>query len=119
VTRVVAAVVEHDVPGASFEPLDAVALVRIAVADDLLELREQLLVRAAAVEQRDGVAVGLCLLDERRSDEARPAEDQDLELRLLGRLFLGLAARAAREQRAGGDRVLEELATIGGHEELP
>jgi hypothetical protein len=55
-------------------------------------------------------------LDERRPDEARAAQDQDLQLRR--RIALVVRARASERlasKGAGGEGNLQEFATIGGH----
>jgi hypothetical protein len=48
-----------------------------AVAAQLLDLREEIRVRLAAVEERDLVVSGR--LDDRAADEERPAEDEELQ----------------------------------------
>ena len=72
--RDVARHVEAGVPAAAVERAEAA----VAVADDVLDLREDPGVRAAAVEQRRLVAGSERRLDERAADELGAAENEDL-----------------------------------------
>jgi hypothetical protein len=64
--------VDDRVPRAAFER----AQVAVAIAAQLLGLREQLGVRLAAVEERDLVALLERVLDDGTAEELRPAEDE-------------------------------------------
>src|SRR5262249_52841652 len=72
----VAGGVDHGVEGLALERRD----VALAVAAQAHDLRKPIRVRPAAVEHRDVVAAGQGVLDERATEELRPAEDQDLHV---------------------------------------
>ena len=68
----VARVVDDDVPAAAGQCVEAV----VAVADIGPEIGEQVVVRAAAVEQLHGVAAAQRLAHHVWPDETGPAEDE-------------------------------------------
>jgi hypothetical protein len=114
--------VQHRVELPTLECLHVVA----AIADELLEVREQARVRLAAVEQRDLVPACEQLLDAMRPEERRSSHDQHVEL-LLGRgsrrhLHARAIAReegsAGGDERSGGGGRHQERTTIGDHERL-
>src|SRR5690606_5751732 len=112
VARVVARVVDHDIPRLAGQLLEAdraaarVRLVgwqlRIAVAVEVIDLlRERLdLLALAAVEDRDGVPTRERAVDRLGAKKPAPAEDQDpARTGLFDRARTGLLA-AARRRRA-------------------
>jgi len=72
--RDIARGVDGRVPASASQPIEAA----VAVAADLLELREEAGVPLAAVEERELVAAGGGALDEVAAEEGRAAEDQEL-----------------------------------------
>src|SRR5437868_2195519 len=66
-------VVDHRVPLPALERLQ----VAVAIADELLDVREERGIGLAAIEQRDRVAAVERVLDLIRADEAGAAEDEN------------------------------------------
>src|SRR5262249_49624829 len=93
----------------------------VAIALQLLDVRKQIRMRLAAVEQRQRVAARACRVDDVRPDEVRATEDEDRLLRRRrdrwsGRAGSGgrrwLLARTARDRERARDGTGEERATI-------
>src|SRR5690606_23476621 len=112
---VVAGRVDNDVP---FAPLErAQVLLRVLglrrpppLPDQRLDVGEQLRVAAPAVEQGQHVPAGPRRLDDRRPEEAGPAEDQDALRRGRSRArgFAPRGARRGRDRGRGGGDAAEE-----------
>ena len=104
--RVGGRIVDHHVPSASFQG----GQVPVAVADQLLEPREEVRVGAAPVEEGDFVAARQGVLDLMGADEAGAAQDEDLEA-AGGRGATGDFGRVAG---GGGSRIRARQRTVSG-----
>ncbi len=109
-SRDIAGIVDDDIPLPVLKPVQAV----ITVALNRLEIGEQLVVGASAIEQGDRVPAPQCLANHVRPDEAGAAENQDVERsissRLIARRYLWKTHR--RSGRSENAR-LDEVTTIG------